>query len=355
MIGRTRLAGSASCGGAFAPPVGFWPPSGWAQQPLGQEATLLSSVVSLAEGPALVIFSRESNPADRHTMREWQDGLQNGTIKPDKVIGGVRRVSVIAQGGDKTGQNLIMPEKFYDSALANDIFRYGGNIAHPTRGALWIPPWIFSNNKSLDQMIQERDAPVTLSCRVGDLKGSVSGWDMRKFTDEQARGFAGSANKTIACNGIGGDRNGRDWKVNPDGSISAELPWKANAVFCPAGTVGEERWLRVRQGDPNPSEGEVVTTAAKATDWAGKTENQCNRLSCRDANTGQPRVFYNCPPGREPPPGGDGADRGGGIKLAGMGLGTIGIIGAVVAVIAAVAFRQKSEAAPPAAAEGFSW
>jgi hypothetical protein len=342
MIGRARLASPAAPCGAPGSPLGFWPPPAWAQRPLGQ-------------GGDLVIFSRKSNLSERRNLWEWMEGLQNGKIKPDRTKGGVRYIDALAQGGENPGREIRIAEKFYDPDLARDLWLYGGHIAHPTRGALWLPEYIFSNNKSWDTMIQERDSEVIVSCRGERLKGNVVGYKSVELREAQIPGYSKekAKGKSMPCFGIG-TRAGWDYTLQSDGTLVRHDPWEQYTLFCPAGTA-EKVDRRPRHSLKvawRPTGDEVVTNYEQARKFAGEHVCVGGALVCRDANSNEQKKFECLPaPADGTVPGAEG----GGPKLAGIGLGTWGIIGTAIALVAMVAFRQKGEAAAPAAAEGAPW
>jgi len=352
VIGRGRIQPQCAPQPAFGgwpqqwspPPAPAWLPSG-----LGAEA--------------LAQFVRKGGAKERMTMADWQAGLQSGKINPDGTTEGVRWVRVLAYGTNEAGREIVLAEQVPWPSLAKNIFRYGDVIPHPTRGVLYVQPFVYDPSKSLEDLISESNDPKTLRCTVQCGQNGVTWCKTADYTDAQAQGWVSVNRKKLDCTAIGTKTPGK-YVVNADGSIvwQGAQPGKSGGdkVYCPSAVLQQPAG-----GAPpgtlyamSAQDDETLTTVRAGNEWAKK--HPCESMACRDVDTGRAVKFYNCPkqPGGTPSgpgmPGGGGAPGGG--TFAGMSMGTLGLAAAAIAVVAALAFKKKGEPAigfgslpPPAA------
>lgn len=222
------------------------------------------------------------------TLAEWQDGLAAGRIRPDYEQDGVKYVAVKAYGTQNSGREIRVSDGRWSGTLARTLFKDGGNIPHPIKGAVWLPQYIFSVNKSLDQMANEVEQEITLC----------------GFTDVQAVGYAKSLSKVVECDGSG-SRSGRKWAVYPNGEIQDITKKEAAPGFrCPSknfpghgvvkvglGAIADDASLDYKLGGKTFKG--VTVWEAEINAWTRK--NPCKSMDCINRSTMKVQSFNYCP------------------------------------------------------------
>lgn len=270
------------------------------------------------------MFADEKNTSDRRTLADWQRGLRDGSVSPSFTKAGVRYKRVNAHGSENVGIRVEIPETKFGRSYANEIIRRVSKMSpgtyyvpHPTRGAVKLPPFT-DPSMSIPQLDSELQEGKAVNCLV-EVKPTrpIKTYRYEDLTDAQARIAASVYRRSsIKCGGIASYNNTKLFQYRADGSVETIPAWSADVYFCPQGTasamsVADRIKVQLVKDWPNypkPFPNEVITNWRSANAWAAK--NRCQTLTCRNANTGQPQNFLNCPeappappvPGEPPPP-----------------------------------------------------